>query len=302
MSAGRSVDRVLVLGAGGMLARDLLREAPAGVDPVTRTSAELDVTSREAVAATVAEVAPDVVINCAAYTDVDGAESERERAFAVNGDAPGFIAAALARGNGPVGAAEPLLIHYGSDYVFDGAGTRPYREDDPCAPIGAYGASKLAGERTIAERGRRYVILRTQWLYGARGRSFPRTMRERAAARQPTRVVNDQTGRPTYTVDLARATWALVAAERRAPGAGGRILHVANGGSATWYEVARHVFRRAGCEDLLSPCTTADFPRPARRPAWSVLDTTRFERAIGRPLPAWDDALDRFLAELEERP
>ena len=287
-----------------MLAHDVLAEAPDGVEVVARPSQVVDVTNRQAVAETIAATSPDVVINCAAYTDVDGAEAHRERAFAVNGDGPGFIAAALAqRRRG--GAPDALLIHYGSDYVFDGSASRPYREEDPCAPIGAYGASKLAGELQIAERGRRYVILRTQWLYGAHGRSFPRTMWERARAGLPTRVVTDQVGRPTYTMDLARATWRLVSLEGQDPsartsgGERGRILHVANSGSATWHQVAQHVFRRAGKPELLTPCVTADFPRPAKRPAWSVLDTTRFDTMIGRPLPGWEDAMDRFLSSLE---
>jgi dTDP-4-dehydrorhamnose reductase len=282
-----------------MLAHDLIAEAPEGVELVARTRREVDVTDQNAVKAAIAAVSPDVVINSAGYTDVDGAESHRERAFAVNGDGPGFLAAALA-------GSDALLVHYGSDYVFDGSGSRPYREEDPCAPIGVYGASKLAGELSIAEQGRRYVILRTQWLYGLHGRSFPRTMWERATARLATKVVNDQTGRPTYTVDLARATWELVSVERRRNSTSteapprGQILHVANSGSATWYQIAQHVFQRAGTPELLTPCSTADFPRPAKRPVWSVLDTARFEGIIGRALPRWEDALDRFLDRIGE--
>jgi dTDP-4-dehydrorhamnose reductase len=286
--------RVLVLGAGGMLAHDLLAEAPADVEVIPRTARDVDVTDRHALSAAIAQVTPDIVINCAAYTDVDGAESHREQAFAVNGDGPGFVAAALA-------GSDALLVHYGTDYVFDGAGSRPYREDDPCAPIGVYGASKLAGELSIAAQGGRYVILRTQWLYGLHGRSFPRTMWDRATARLATKVVNDQTGRATYTVDLARATWRLLSVDR--PAVRGQILHVANSGSATWYQIAQQVFRRAGTPELLTPCPTSDFPRPAKRPVWSVLDTARFEGVVGRPLPRWDDALDRFLDQIgEDRP
>src|SRR5687767_13591459 len=178
-----------------MLAHDLLARAPADVEVVPRTSRELDITDRGAMMASVETLAPDAVINCAAYTDVDGAETHPARAWSVNGDGPGIVAAALAARRSRGATAQPLLIHYGSDYVFDGAGSRPYREDHPCAPLGAYGASKLAGELKIAEQGRRYLVLRTQWLYGVHGRSFPRTMWERARAGLPTRVVNDQTGR-----------------------------------------------------------------------------------------------------------
>lgn len=288
-----------------MLAHDLLSEAPDDVELIPRTSRELDVTDHAALRNTIASVVPDVLINCAAYTDVDGAEAHRERAFAVNADAPGTIAAELARHRTDPATRTALLVHFGSDYVFDGSGSRPYREDHPCAPLGVYGASKLGGESKIAERGLRYVILRTQWLYGFHGRSFPRTMWERATARLPTKVVTDQTGRPTYTIDLARATWRIVSAERQRLVASvenavrGRILHVANGGSATWYKVAEHVFRRAGRLELLAPCATADFPRPAKRPVWSVLDTTHSEEVMGSPMPDWENALDRFLDELE---
>lgn len=297
--------RVLVLGAGGMLAQDLLAQAPSDMELVTRTSRELDVTDRAALTAA-ASLAPDVVINCAAYTDVDGAETHQERALAVNGEAPGLIAAALRGARTAGGASSVLLIHYGSDYVFDGSGSRAYREDDPRAPLGVYGASKLAGESSIAQAGGRYLILRTQWLYGFAGRSFPRTMWERATGSLPTKVVNDQTGRPTYTVDLARATWQLVGLERRhGPSAEAAvappILHVTNAGTATWYDIARHVFQRAGKPELVTPCSTAEFPRPAKRPVWSVLDTTRFEARVGGALPDWRDALDRFLDELEGR-
>lgn len=296
------MERVLIVGAGGMLARDLIGEAPSGVELVTRASRELDVTNERSVRATIENVAPAVVLNCAAYTDVDGAENDRERAFAVNGTAPGLLAAALA-GFGQRSAENPLLVHFSSDYVFDGTGTRAYAANDRVSPLGAYGASKLAGEVSIARHAVRSVILRTQWLYGVHGRSFPRTMWERAAAGLPTKVVTDQTGRPTYTIDLARATWQLVGTSREQRSSvvldgAARVLHVANDGIATWYEVAQHVFARAGRTDLLSPCTTEDFPRPARRPAFSVLDTSDFESIVKRPLPHWKDALDRFLDEL----
>lgn len=287
-----------------MLARDIIGQAVSGMELVTRTSRQLDVTSEDAVRGTIRDVLPDVVINCAAFTDVDGAESERERAFAVNGVAPGLIATAVsalpARGG-----VVPLLIHYSTDYVFDGSGTRPYAVTDRVSPLGVYGESKLAGETGIARSRARCIIVRTQWLYGLQGRSFPRTMWERATAGLPTKVVTDQTGRPTYTVDLARATWHLVVADR-APGRlnvqpdAPRILHVANEGTATWYEVAKHIFERADRMELLSPCTTADFPRPAKRPAFSVLDTTEFKRMLNRPLPDWRDALDRFLDDLRQ--
>jgi dTDP-4-dehydrorhamnose reductase len=184
-------------------------------------------------------------------------------------------------------------VHVSTDYVFAGTASSPYEEGDPVAPVNAYGASKLRGEEAVLSSGAHTLVLRTQWLFGTAGGSFPRTMWERAVAGLPTRVVNDQMGRPTYTRDLAAATWALIA--RRAAG----IVHVTNGGPpATWFAFAREVFVRAGAEALLAPCTTAEYPTPARRPTYSVLSTTRLETLLGGPLPDWRDGLDRFLGEL----
>jgi len=282
--------KVLLLGAGGMLARDLMAQAPDGVDLVPPTRAETDVTAEAAVAAALREVRPQVIINCAAYTNVDEAEAERQEAFLVNGVAPGIIgrAASAPPHRSPLTA---LVVHFSTDYVFDGRSHRPYREDDPTDPIGAYGASKLAGEQALAASGVTHLIVRTQWLFGLGGRSFPRTMWERATAGKATRVVNDQLGRPTYTVDLARAVWHVI-------GKRSGILHIANLGQATRYDVARRVFHAAGVPGLLSPCTTAEYPTPARRPAYSVLDTAKYESLAGTALPRWEDALDRFLQEL----
>jgi dTDP-4-dehydrorhamnose reductase len=285
--------RALLLGAAGMLARDLIREAPAHVELIAPTEGEADVTSEAAMRRVIADTAPQLILNCAAYTNVDGAETNREKAFLVNGEAPGVIGrAALQAGGGP------LVLHYSTDYVFDGRERRPYREDDPIDPLGAYGESKWAGERALAGSGARYLIVRTQWLFGVAGRSFPRTMWERATGGHPTRVVRDQVGRPTYTVDLARATWQMACQEATLPARPGEVLHVANHGHATWYDVALRVFRGAGASDLVTPCSTADYPTPARRPAYSVLDTSRHEAMVGSTLPRWEDAVDRFLVEL----
>lgn len=289
--------KVLLLGAGGMLARDVAARPPAGVELIARTKAEVDVTDPRAVASALADVQPDTIINCAAYTRVDEAERERHLALAVNGEAPGIIGkAAVSSIPAHRSPLTPLVIHFSTDYVFDGAARRPYREGDPPQPVNAYGASKLAGERALAESGVRYLVVRTSWLFGLHGRAFPRTMWERATAGKPTRVVNDQVGRPTYTGDLASAVWRLVAAGMAE--AAGAILHVANAGTATWYDVARRVFEAAGVPELVTPCTSAEYPTLARRPARSVLDTARYERLAGGPLPSWEDALTRFLATL----
>jgi dTDP-4-dehydrorhamnose reductase len=191
------------------------------------------------------------------------------------------------------------VVHFSTDYVFNGQSPRPYPEDDATNPIGAYGASKLAGERTLLESGARCAIIRTSWLFGFHGKSFPRTMWQRAREGKATRVVNDQVGRPTYTVDLATATWGLIGQRITHNGQRSLLLHVANTGAATWYEIARRIFQAAGVPDLVSPCTTAEYPTPARRPAFSVFDTSRYDALAGARLPRGEDALDRLLAELE---
>jgi dTDP-4-dehydrorhamnose reductase len=172
---------------------------------------------------------------------------------------------------------------------------RPYREDDETSPINAYGLTKFRGEQELSASGARALIIRTQWLFGRAGRSFPRTMWERATKGLTTRVVNDQTGRPTYSRDLAEWTWKLVA--QQAEG----IFHAANAGTATWFDVASRVFDRVGLDYLVTPSTTVDNPTPARRPAYSVLDTTKLEQAVGL-LRSWQDALDEFMAEIERAP
>jgi dTDP-4-dehydrorhamnose reductase len=274
--------RALVLGAGGMLGQDLVATAPPDVTlfPFPRTA--LDITHGAALVATLADVRPDVVINAAAYTAVDQAEAERETAVRVNGTAVGELGR-IAR------QAGARVIHFSSDYVFDGQTTRPYREDSRTEPVNAYGASKLAGETALAASGADCLIVRTQWLFGVHGKSFPRTMWERARAGLATKVVRDQTGRPTYARDLGAAVWTLIG-----QGVGG-VLHVANRGEATWFDLAARVFTRAGRPDLLTPCATADYPTPARRPRYSVLDTTRADQVLGGALPKWEEAVDRWL-------
>jgi dTDP-4-dehydrorhamnose reductase len=281
--------RVLLLGAGGMLGHDLLAMAPEGVEIVPLAHRDLDITDHAAVERRVREVKPDVILNAAAYTAVDRAEAEPEFAMKVNGEAVGHLGR-VAR------ATRARVVHFSTDYVFDGTADRPYREDDTPHPVNAYGASKLAGEIALRASGAEVLIIRTQWLFGAQGRSFPRTMWERACRRERARVVNDQFGRPTYTLDLANATWQLV--ERGITG----LVHAANRGVATWFEVAREVFRNAGSPDLVEPCITSEYPTAARRPRYSVLDCTRYEALVSSPLPHWSDALGRFLTRLAEVP
>lgn len=277
--------RVLLLGASGMLGRDLAGAAPEHAIVIGPDSPRIELTDADAVARAIDASEPEWVLNAAAHTRVDDAEREPEAAMAANGTAVGALGRLCA-------ARGVRVLQVSSDYVFDGRATRPLREDDPTAPVSRYGASKQLGEELLLASGARALVVRTQWLFGRHGRSFPRTMWERATAGQPTRVVADQLGCPTYTVDLARACWALVA--RDAEG----LVHAANGGEASWYDVARAVFEAAGRPALVSPCTTADYPTPARRPAYSVLDTSRLASLLGAPMPPWRDALARFLDQL----
>jgi dTDP-4-dehydrorhamnose reductase len=277
--------RVMILGAGGMLGHDLVANAPEGTALYPLTRADLDITNSRSLSAAVVKVEPDVIVNAAGYAAVDRAESERELAFRVNADAVGEL--------GRIAAQEGArVVHFSTDYVFDGAATQPYEEESPTNPINAYGASKLAGETALRRSGAVFLILRTQWLFGVHGRSFPRTMWERAKAGLATKVVSDQTGRPTYTRDLARAAWRLID-----QGAAG-LLHVANHGEATWFDVAAYVFSEAGSSPLLTACTTNDYPTAARRPRYSSLDTRRLESCLSEPLLSFQAALDDFLKRL----
>jgi dTDP-4-dehydrorhamnose reductase len=278
--------RVMILGAGGMLGHDLVAMAPRSATLFPFTKADLDITTATSLAAAVADVRPGVIINAAAYTAVDQAESEVELCFRVNTDAVKELGRIAAR-------ARAQVMHFSTDYVFDGTAAEAYTEETSPNPVNVYGASKLAGEKALRASGATFVILRTQWLFGLWGRSFPRTMWERATAGTPSRVVSDQIGRPTYSVDLARAAWRVVASSVHG------VLHVANAGTATWYDVAKRVYSATHAEHLVQPCSTEQFFTPARRPAWSVLSTARLEQALGGPLPTWEDGIDRFLAHVQ---
>ena len=265
-----------------MLATDIAAAAPSEAEVAAFGRAEMDVRDADAVANALDDTRPDWVINASAYTHVDRAETDYENALAVNG-------AAVARLGELCAKRGIRVVHFSTDYVFRGDAARPYGEDDPVDPINAYGRSKLAGEQGLAASGVHALILRTQWLFGAAGKSFPRTMWDRATRELATRVVADQFGRPTHTVDLARATWQLIAQDRRG------TFHIAGGGApATWFDVATAVFTAAGVPGILSACTTADYPTAARRPAWSVLDTGRLADA-GISLPPWRASLAAFL-------
>jgi dTDP-4-dehydrorhamnose reductase len=275
--------KILVTGAGGMLAQALVPEfRNRGHEVVALNRGTLDVTDEAAVRRRIVEEAPEAVVQCAAYTAVDAAESDEADAFRLNAEATGFVASACQK----VGAR---LVYPSTDYVFAGNGVRPYRPDDPPDPINAYGRSKRAGEEAALERSDALVV-RTSWLYGSGGPNFVDTILRLARERGHLEVVGDQIGRPTWTGVLAAAIADLLAC-------GGRgIFHATGGGEpASWCEVARRATGQVVPGIVIREVTSAAFVRPAPRPAYSVLDCTTTEAAIGRELPAWEHSLANYL-------
>jgi dTDP-4-dehydrorhamnose reductase len=284
--------RVVVVGGSGQVARALAERAAgdASLDVVVAGRPTLDVTKPETVRAAIHAARPDLVIDAAAYTAVDKAESEPERAFAVNRDGAAAVAAAAAEVGAPV-------VWLSTDYVFDGAKTEPYGEGDPTNPTSVYGASKLAGEQAVAAANPRHLILRTSWVFAPYGQNFLRTMLRLAAERPSLRVVDDQIGCPTYAPDLADALFAIA----RRPFAPG-VAHLAGPDAVSWCGFARKIVaasaRRGGPSVPVEAIATADYPTPARRPANSRLDSTKARATLGVALPALDDALGRCLDRL----
>jgi dTDP-4-dehydrorhamnose reductase len=279
--------RWLVTGAGGMLGHDLLSALSGGHVTAMKRS-ELDITDAAAVRAAVAD--HDVVVNAAGWTDVDGAETHEAAATAVNGTGVGILAGACA-------ATGARLVHISTDYVFDGTGTSPYREDAPTAPINAYGRGKLAGERAVLDRlpDAGYVV-RTAWLYGAHGRNFVTTMLRLADERDHVDVVDDQFGQPTWSADLARHLVALGAAAVAGTAPAG-VYHATAAGQTSWFGLAQAVFAEAGHDPArVRPITSDRLQRPAKRPAYSVLDTTRWGNAGLAPIEHWRAMLTMALS------
>jgi dTDP-4-dehydrorhamnose reductase len=250
-----------VVGAGGMLGQDVEAD-------VSLSRAQLDVIDRDAVRAVI--TGDDIVINCAAWTDVDGAEEHEAEALRINRD-----------GARNVAEAAGAVLYVSTDYVFDGTKREPYVESDPVNPQSAYGRTKLAGERVTAEANPRHYIVRTSWLFGPGGKNFVETM---LGLGPEVRVVDDQVGSPTFTGHLADALARLARTEDYG------VHHLTASGSCSWFEFAREIFARAGSDTRAEPCTTADFPRPAPRPAYSVLGSER-----GHRLPSWQEGLDAYL-------
>lgn len=274
----------LITGAGGMLGTDLQDELASRGEPVIALARrDLDVTDSRLVSAVVGEHAPDVILNCAAYTRVDLAESEEPAANAINGSAVELLAAAA-------NEAGALLVQVSTDFVFDGQSREPYEVTDATAPLSAYGRSKLLGE-LAASHANEHLIVRTSWLFGVHGPNFVEAIRGQIRkGTSPLRVVADQRGRPTYTPHLARAILRLVHGSARG------VVHYADADPCSWYDFACAIAEESGAEVEIRPVTSDEFPRPAPRPASSVLSTERYERLTGVAPDSWREGLREYLA------
>jgi len=288
--------RLVVTGAQGQVVRSLIERAPDGVEVVALARPELDLADPASIRDAFESGPADVVVNAAAYTAVDKAEAEEELATRVNGEGAGLVAAAARALGAPV-------IQLSTDYVFDGSLDRPYREDDPVAPLGAYGRSKLAGEEAVAAANPRHVILRTAWVYSPFGANFVKTMLRLGQTRDEVRVVADQRGGPTSALDIADAVLLIAHRMLAAPGPEKYgVFHMTGGGEASWAEFAQAVFAEAQALGRpavkVIPISTAEYPTPARRPANSRLDGARLQRDYGIALPDWRESLPPVVARL----
>lgn len=279
----------LIVGAGGMLGADLHDElASLGEEVIALTRSDLDVTDSRIVSASVSEHAPAIIVNCAAYTKVDQAESDESAANAINGSAVELLAAAA-------NEADALLVQISTDFVFDGSGSRPYEVTDRTAPLSVYGRSKLLGE-IAARHAEKHLVIRTSWLFGTHGPNFVEAiLNQIRKGTNPLRVVSDQRGRPTYTPHLARAIIRLARLAYASDTARG-IVHYADAPECSWYDFACAIAEESGASIGVNAVSTDEFPRPARRPASSVLSTERYERLTGVAPEEWREGLRDYLS------
>lgn len=291
--------RILILGANGQVGRELRRSFDGEGELICPSRDEADLALPETLREAVRRIEPDLILNAAAYTAVDRAETEQDIAFTINAHAPRVLAEEAARRN-------VLLVHYSTDYVFDGSRQGPWLEEDEPRPLNIYGASKLAGEEAIRQAGGRYLIFRTSWVYGPQGNNFLLTMLRVGRERDQIRVVDDQRGAPTTSIELAQATRSIVEGVRSGQYGSAEdwvgVYHMTCGGATTWCGFAREIFARGG--HLLGrrvpevvPISSAEYKTAAQRPANSVLSNEKLKSRFGVALAGWDDALDEVLSQ-----
>lgn len=295
--------RILIVGSAGQVGVELKRSFAGAGEIFARDRSQMDVARADEIRAMVRSVAPDVVLNAAAYTAVDRAETEREAAHAVNAVAPRVLAEEALR-------RDALLVHFSTDYVFDGSKRSPWIETDRANPLSVYGASKLAGDRAIEEVGGKYLIFRTSWVYGPHGKNFLFTMLRLGREREQLKIVDDQIGAPTSSCELADATHSIVTSvlsgKHGAAAQWAGVYNMTCDGSTSWCGFARAIFARAGRlldgkQPEVVPIPTSEYPTPAVRPAYSVLSNEKLETRFGVRLRTWETALDHDLEILKER-
>jgi len=275
--------KILLLGHRGMLGSDLLLQLERKHEVTGLDMDEIDISVQAQCRKAIDENTPDIVVNAAAYTNVDGCEKEKDLCFAVNAEAVKNIAESCRGKN-------IRLVHFSTDYVFDGNGKEPYAEDSLCHPVNVYGASKLAGERYLQALSNNYILIRTAWLYGKNGKNFVRTILEAARTKNKLEVVDDQIGSPTYTKDIAAAVDLLI--ERNITG----IFHITNRGSCSWFQFAEKILQDAGIAGVkVLPIKSDQLSRPAKRPHYSVLSMQKFIRVTGKTMQPWQLALQDYL-------
>jgi len=278
--------RILLTGSRGILGRAFLKVSSGVHQVISYEIEDMDITDERDVREKIGRVAPECVVNCAAYTDVDGSESNRDQAFSVNASGVKNLATACRD-------IEGLLVHISTDYIFDGLKGTPYKEDDPPNPINSYGASKLEGERVLSQilPRERYILVRSQWLYGEGGRNFVDTILSKAVEHEHLKIVDDQFGSPTWSRDLASAMCRLLDSNGRG------VYHVVNAGIVNWYEFARTILESAGISCSISSQSSREVNRPAKRPPCSALDCSKYEGTTGMKLRHWSEALRDYLSQ-----
>lgn len=282
--------KVLVTGAKGQVGSEIVKAVPAGFTVIGLGSNELDITNQQQVTAVIAQYKPDLIINAAAYTAVDKAESDSDNAYAVNQQAVAWLAQAAKQADIP-------LFHISTDYVFDGESTTPYKETDPVNPQSVYGMSKLAGEQVLAATHNKHIILRTSWVFGAEGNNFVKTMLRLGKERDELSVVADQYGCPTSAASIADVLWKLAELYKQKASLPWGIYHFSNSPACTWHGFAVEIFKQAKEKGLIdkepkvNAITTAEYPTPAKRPVWSVLSYDKLEALLSEKVPKWVDSI-----------